>query len=237
MIDYVLEPNVLTGEDGKYRAQVTNSRSYTFDDIAKHLIKHNTGLSSSAIYGLWQGIKEAVEEFIAQGGVINTELFQTRVSIKGVFNGLDDGFDPSRHEVRLNLKPGPLLMEAQKQLKAKKISPRVKAFIRSVIDIKTGTINSSLTPGMNLRIQGQRVRISGTDPTCGLYFVSGRQAVEPVKVEHTELVVNNPSEIIAVIPQLDKGDWNLRLVTQFSSGTKTLKEPQIITFDKVLNVA
>ena len=52
MIDYVLEPNELTGEPQKYRARVINSRSYTFEDIAKHLLKHNTGLSPAAIYGL-----------------------------------------------------------------------------------------------------------------------------------------------------------------------------------------
>ena len=237
MIEYVLEPNGFIGSEGKYRAQVTNSRSYTFDDIAAHLIKHNTGLSSSVIYGLWEGIKGAVEEFIAQGAVINTELFQTRVSIKGVFNGPEDGFDPSRHEVRLNLKPGSLLSETPKKLRAKKISPKVKTFIQSVMDVKTGAVNSCLTPGMNLRIHGHRVKISGSDPSCGLYFVSGKQTVQPVKVEFSELVVNKPSEIIAVIPRLGKGDWSLRLVTQYCPGPKPLKEPHIITFDKVLNVA
>ena len=40
MIEYVLKPNeLMTGEPNKYLAQIVNSRSYTFDDIANRLIR------------------------------------------------------------------------------------------------------------------------------------------------------------------------------------------------------
>ena len=237
MIEYALAPNELTGEPKKYRAQVLNSRSYTFDDIAKHLLKHNIGLSSSVIYGLWEGIKSAVEEYTSEGGVINTELFQTSISIKGTFNGMDDGFDPSRHKIRLNLRPGSLLLSVPGKLKVKKQNPSVKAFINSVTDIKTGSVNSSLTPGKNVRIIGQRLKIAGDDPSCGLYFVSDKPQDAPIKVDTSEYVVNNPSELVAVIPSLKKGNWKLRLVTQYSTGPKHLKTPQSVTFEKALTVA
>jgi hypothetical protein len=60
---------------------------------------------------------------------------------------------------------------------------------------------------------------------------------EEVKVDSSEYVVNNPSELIIVIPDLKKGSWRLRLVTQYSTGQKCLKTPQSILFDKVLTVA
>ena len=237
MIDYTLATNELTGEPKKYRAQVLNSRSYTFDDIAKHLIKHNIGLSSSAIYGLWEGIKGAVEEFMSDGGVINTELFRTRISIQGTFKGLDDGFDSSRHKIRLRLQPGQLLLDIPGKLKVKKQNPGIKTLISSVTDVKTGSVNGTLTPGKNIRIIGQRVKIDGADPSCGIYFVSDKPQDQPVKVEISEFVVNRPSEIIAVIPKLNKGNWKVRLVTQFSTGQKHLKTPQSVTFEKALTVA
>ena len=237
MIDYSLETNELTGDPKKYRAQVQNSKSYTFDDIAKHLIKHNTGLSSSVIYGLWEGIKGAIEEYTSEGGVINTEIFQTSISIKGTFNGMDDGFDPSRHKIRLNLRPGSLLQAVPGKLKVRKLNLGVKAFINSVTDIKTGSVDDKLTPGKNVRIIGQRLKITGDDPSCGLYFVSDKPQETPVKVETSEYVVNNPSELIAVIPNLKKGNWKLRLVTQFSRGPNHLKKPQNVTFEKMLTVA
>ena len=238
MIEYVLEQNELTGEPKKFKAQVVYSRSYTFDDIAKHLIKHNTGLSNSVIYGLWEGIKSAVEELISDGSAINTELFNARISIKGVFNGMDDGFDASRHEIRLNLRPGTLLRGIPKGLKVKKVNSRIKSRILSVTDIKTGEVDSCLTPGKNIRIVGQRVKINGDDPSCGLYFVPTSSCADDyVKVESSEFVVNNPSEIIAVIPNLSKGIWNLTLITQYSQGTKFRKTPYSVICEKDFNVA
>ena len=237
MIDYVLEPNELTGEPKKYRAQIVNSRSYTFADIANHLIRHNTGLSSSVIYGLWEGIKGAVEEFISEGGSINTELFNARASIKGVFNGIDDGFDESRHEIRLNLRIGSLLKDVPKKLKVKKVSSPVKSYILSVLDIKTGSINESLTPGKNVRIIGQKIKIDGSDPSCGLFFVPEKKTEQSVKIDLSDIAVNKPSEIIAVVPKLNKGIWNVHLVTQYSTGKKFRKTPQSVTFEKKLTVA
>ena len=236
-MEYNLVANELTGEPKKYRAQVMNSKSYTFDDIAKHLLKHNTGLSSSAIYGLWQGIKDAVEEFASEGGTINTELFKTSVSIRGVFNGMDDGYDPNRHKIRLNMRPGQLLLDVPGKLKVKKLNPGAKTFINSVTDVKTGSVNGRLTPGKNIRIIGQRVKIKGPDPSCGIYFVSDKANDAPVKVEASEYVVNKPSEIIVVIPKLNKGNWKIRVITQYCTGQKHLKSPQTATFEKALTVA
>ena len=237
MPEYVLKANELTGEPSKYRAQVQNSRSYTFDDIAKHLIKHNIGLSSSVIYGLWEGIKGAVEEFLSEGGSVNTELFRTSVSIRGVFTGLDDNFDKSRHKIRLNLQPGTLLKDLPAKLSVKKVNPGARTLINSVVDIKSGSSNSKITPGNNIKILGQRLKISGPDSSCGLYFVSSKAQEQLVKVDTSDLVINKPSEIIAVIPKLGKGNWKLRLVTQFSTGKIPLKIPASVTFEKDLVVA
>ena len=237
MIDYILKPNKLTREGKKLSAQVINTRSYTFDDIAKHLIRHNTGLSSSVIYGLWEGIKDAVEEFVSEGASINTELFNVHASIRGVFDGMDDGFDSSRHQIRLNLQPGLMLRAIPKKLKVRKFNPEAQSMIFSVTDIKSGSVNDTLTPGKNIRIIGKRLKIDGTDPACGLYFIPVDNSEQQVKIELSEVVVNKPSEIIAVVPKLKKGNWNLRVVTQFSRGKQCLKVPYHMTFEKHLNVA
>jgi len=236
MIGYTLEPNELTGEPKKYRAQVVSSRSYTSDDIAKHLIKHNAGLSPAAVYEVLEAIKNSVAEIISDGGAISTELFHAKISIKGVFDGMDDGFDESRHEIRLNLRPGPLLRDIPKTLQVKKLNPSAKSRIFSVTDIKTGAVDSNLTPGKNIRILGQKVKIDGDDPVNGLYFFSAKNPERPVKVDPSEFVKNNPSEVIVVIPNLSRGTWNLKLVTQYTAGNKCRKTPHSIIYEKELIV-
>jgi hypothetical protein len=237
MIEYILEPNELVEDAEKFRAQVINSRSYTFEDIARRLIKRNSGLSLPEITGVWEGIKDVVEEIIAEGGIINTELFRVRASIKGVFNGTDDKFDASRHEIRLNLRTGQLLHGTPKKLKTKKRIAPAKSLIQSVTDVKSGAVNSHLTPGKNIKIIGTRLKIDGKDPSCGLYFVPEKTTDAAVKVEASEFAMNNPSQIIVVIPALKKGKWHLRLVTQYSRTKKHLRQPQTVTFGKVLTVA
>ena len=237
MLEYTLETNELTKEPKKYRALVKNSKSYTFEDIANYLIRHNTGLSSAVIYGMWAGIKGAVKEFLSDGGSINTELFKASTSVKGTFNGLDDGFDKSRHQIRLNMRPGPLLMDIPGKLATKKIYPGLKTVIHSVTDVMSGKVNGNLTPGKSLKISGQRLKIYGADPSCGLYFVSNKANEAPVKIAGAELAVNKPSEIVTVVPKLKKGIWRLKVITQFSRGQTPLKEPQSVTFEKDLVVA
>ncbi|MFT4070942.1 MAG: DUF4469 domain-containing protein [Dysgonamonadaceae bacterium] len=50
-----------------------------------------------------------------------------------------------------------------------------------------------------------------------------------------EIVTNNPSEVIIVIPALPSGVYTLEIVTQFTVGI-LLKDPRIAIFSKVLTV-
>jgi stress response protein SCP2 len=94
-------------------------------------------------------------------------------------------------------------------LKVRKVNTGTRTYIQSVTDIKSGSVDVMLTPGKNTL----------------------------VKVEESEFVVNNPSEIVAIIPELAKGNWRVRVITQFCGGTRHLKTPKKITFDKDLIVA
>lgn len=44
-----------------------------------------------------------------------------------------------------------------------------------------------------------------------------------------DFVVNNPSELIVIIPDLEA-------ITQFTSNSVILKEPRVGVFDKILNL-
>jgi hypothetical protein len=74
----------------------------------------------------------------------------------------------------------------------------------------------------------------GDKPDAGLYFVPAGGGAE-VKVDSSDLVVNNPSEVITVILSLSAGTYRVRIVTQFSGG-KYLKTPRTFTFDKDLKL-
>lgn len=49
-------------------------------------------------------------------------------------------------------------------------------------------------PGHDAKVSGMKLRIAGTDPEVGLYFVPATG--DAVKVDLSDVVVNNPSELI-----------------------------------------
>ncbi|MDR1215347.1 MAG: DUF4469 domain-containing protein [Treponema sp.] len=75
--------------------------------------------------------------------------------------------------------------------------------ITAVTDLKTGAINATLTPGHDAKVSGVKLRITGSDPTVGLYFVLATG--DAVKVDISDVVVNNSSELIVLVPALPAG--------------------------------
>ncbi|MDR2286614.1 MAG: DUF4469 domain-containing protein, partial [Prevotellaceae bacterium] len=108
------------------------------------------------------------------------------------------------------------------------------AVITQVTDVKTGSINDLLTPNRNLKIAGHKIKIAGDNAANGIYFVNQATA-ERTKVDDSDIAINNPSELIVIIPQLPAGTYQVEVTTQYSAGI-FLKEPRVTLFDKALTV-
>ena len=95
-------------------------------------------------------------------------------------------------------------------------------------DLHTGTENGTITPGRNLRIHGQRLRIAGDDPAVvGLWFVSADGASTRTRLDDRDLIDNTPSTLTLIAPALAPGGYFIEVVTQSSTNNKTLlKEPR-----------
>jgi len=100
--------------------------------------------------------------------------------------------------------------------------------------VKSGSVNDLLTPGRNLKIVGSKIKVARDDPSVGIYFVETATQGR-TKVEQSDIVTNNPSELMVVIPALAAGTYNLEVITQFTQGA-LLKEVRTAPLDKVLTV-
>ncbi|MDR2194363.1 MAG: DUF4469 domain-containing protein [Treponema sp.] len=235
MLEYTLEENLLTEDKRDYRAQVINVISYTREDLTERIMQIGAGLTRSDVAAVLEAATQVIAQIIAEGGAIHFLLFNAFPSIQGVFLGPDDTFDPSRHTVKLNLHAGTALHTAIASVKVKKVAAVISGtVITGVTDIKSGSVNEKLTPGRNVKLSGVKLKIAGNDASVGLYFVP--VAGDPVKVDPSDIVVNNPSEIIAVIPELSAGAYRVKIITQYGAG-KALKTPHTFTFEKELTVS
>ena len=103
--------------------------------------------------------------------------------------------------------------------------------IQEVKDTVSGKFNEELTPGEVVEIRGNNLKIDGDHADCGLWFVP--ETGTPVKAD--VFVQNKPSLVIAMIPVLSTGKYQVKIVSQYASG-KNLIYPKAFTFGKILSI-
>ena len=80
-------------------------------------------------------------------------------------------------------------------------------------DMKSRTVNEVLTPGFNLRVTGTKLRVVGDKPGVGIFFRETATNTA-TKVDEGDIVVNNPSELMIIIPALPAGTYQLEVTTR-----------------------
>jgi hypothetical protein len=177
---------------------------------------------------------ETIAEGAERGDTFTLPLMNISFSISGVFDGPLDTFDPNRHKLNINLTKGVLLREAEKKVKLVKTNkPAPLPQIQEVKDSVSGAVNDRLTAGGVVELRGYSLKIEGDSPACGLWFVAeGGQETKAVTV-----IENKPSRILAMIPVLSAGNYQMKVVTQFSGGGRFLLNPKIFVYPKTLTVS
>ncbi|MDR1803593.1 MAG: DUF4469 domain-containing protein, partial [Treponema sp.] len=213
-------------------------KSLSIDDICLSAANRGGADISAAAMGhavqLW--LKEMAYR-LCDGFSINAGWFNVQANIRGVFNSPSETFSPEKHTVSFEFHQGSLL---RKELGSVEVEIQGVAeqsfYVAQVTDIKSGLVNDLLTPNRNLRIQVSKLKIAGESENNGIFFVNQANQ-QRVKVDATDIVNNNPSELIIVIPALEAGSYKLEIVTQFTNSSKMmLKEPRTTVFDRILAV-
>lgn len=236
MLDYTLELNLLTPEQSDLRGVPQNTVTLTDEDLYNDALSIGAGLTKSDITSVMEAYKTVLAKRIAEGYNINTDLISLHLSIQGVFSSRDDTVDGVHRTVHLNIHPGALLRDAVKQIKTRKLDVTAPSIaITEVTDTKTGSLNDRLTVNQVVKITGVKIKIAGDDPTIGLYFVPNNRN-PPIKVDPSTVVENNPKKILAMIPSLPSGKYQIRVITQFNGSGTFLKKPHIVTYEPLLTV-
>ena len=231
-----LYDNVLTENPNDLVARVIAERSLNVKAIAKSAVaRGGADISAAAMehaVNLW--FKEMGYN-LCDGFSVNTGWFTASPHIKGVFDSPTENFNPAKHTILFNFQQGSLLRKELENVTIQILGVADASLaIMQVTDVKTGSVNDLLTPNRNLRISGYKLKIAGDNPANGVCFINQTTQAR-TKVDATDIVTNNPSELIIVIPALAAGTYKVEVTTQFS-GTNILKEPRTSVFDRILTV-
>ncbi|MBB3188322.1 DNA-binding domain-containing protein [Microbacter margulisiae] len=231
-----LYDNLLTEDPNDFVARVSSERTLDVADIANAAVTRG-GASVSAVdmeHHVNLFFKEMTYQ-LCDGFSVNTGYFTAAPLIKGVFNSPVEGFDPAKHSVIFQFNQGDVMRKEISNIEVQIMGVAESGMsIVQVTDVKTGEVNGVITPGRNLKIKGSKIKLAGSDPSIGIYFTNETTG-DVVKVDTSDVVINNPSELMIITPSLPAGTYTLKMTSQFTNSS-LLKEPRTAIFDKVLSV-
>ena len=232
-----LYDNLLTPDPNDFVARVSSERSLSVADICHSAATRGGADVSDA------AMSHAVELFLKEmayrlcdGFAVNTGYFTAMPVVRGVFLNPNETFDPQRHTLQFQFTQGELMRREIEDVEVKIMGvAETGLYIGQVEDMKSRTVNEVLTPGFNLRVTGTKLRVVGDKPGVGIFFRETATNTA-TKVDEGDIVVNNPSELMIIIPALPAGTYQLEVTTQYSTGNKLLKEVRTAEFDRPLTV-
>jgi len=232
-----LYDNFLTKDNpNDFIARTVSERSLNVKQICEAAVSRGGADVTAA------SMEHATELFLKEmayqmcdGYSVNTGYFTAGTQIRGVFDSPTETFNSEKHTILFQFNQGEKLRVEIPTIEINILGVAdASSVVLQVKDVKSATINDILTPGRNLKINGSKIKIAGENTANGIFFVN-INTNDRISVEESDVVVNNPSEIIIVIPSLVTGSYRLEIVTQYSVGA-FLKAPRTAAFDKILNV-
>ena len=232
-----LYDNLLTPDPNDFTARVSSERSLSVADICHSAATRGGADVSDA--AMSHAVKLFLKEMayrLCDGFAVNTGYFTAVPVVRGVFLNPNETFDPQRHTLQFQFTQGELMRREIEDVEVKIMGvAETGLYIGQVEDMKSRTVNEVLTPGFNLRVTGTKLRVVGDKPGVGIFFRETATNTA-TKVDEGDIVINNPSELMIIIPALPAGTYQLEVTTQYSTGNKLLKEVRSAVFDRPLTV-
>jgi|GEM_PF-401750 len=236
-IKAVLYPNPLKNNDGTFKAQTLMSQTLGIKDICNSLCNRSmTGVDPNAIEYHVRLFLEEMGELLADGYAINTGYFAAGATIRGSFKHENDKFDAERHSITYKFSQGAVLRKRNAGTKAEILHIRTSIYgFQQVKDSYSGSEYDLITPGGGLKIKGIKMKLTGSHPDVGLYFISETTG-ERTKVPAVDVITNQNNNLLILIPRLQPGSYRLEHITQYAGKGTPLNEPRSCTLLQILRV-
>jgi hypothetical protein len=209
-INYVLFENNLTSDPDDYMALVQPTGTADLEAVIERMIQQGSTVVKADILSVLEDYHSAIENMVLEGMNVNTPSANFGASVKGVFEGQADGFDPSRHQLTATVSPGKRFRKAIKERGQATKQEAVKPMpnLLEYTDLNSGERNSVLTPGGMGQVVGHRLKFDPADANQGVFFVAEGGGATKVDVVGR----NKPGDLMFTVPAgLAAGDYTLEV--------------------------
>ncbi len=158
---------------------------------------------------------------------ISNGLYDASLTCRGVVHGTS--WDSKSNVLYVNFRQGKELREAIANTVVNVIGEKGDVmYVASSLDAETGAEGFVATQGSNFTLLGKNIKITGDDPSVGITLTDSDGT--ETKIKGGLIGVNQPSKLVFFIPsELDDGEYELKVVTQYAGGSQMLKTPRSIT--------
>jgi hypothetical protein len=220
-----------------YVAEIdANGRTLYNEDIAKLIKEEGSELTLETLIDIINRADKVRIQAILDGRRVRTLLVHISPRVSGVWGSATAHYDPEKHrlicDVTLTADMHAALEEVGIIVLGVKES---SAIIGMVTDSATGLTDGSITPGDDIVIEGNKIKITPNNvDTIGVFFIDSEGTAHKVTRRFTQ---NTPKCVIARVPAgLTAGEYTLKIVTKFS-GAADLRDPRAIVYSLPLTVA
>lgn len=232
-----LYDNALTPDPKDRIGKILLRNSLKMEDLVRDVMPLIGDVQYETVLSVMRRMVEAAITRVADGFAVDFGVCHIYPSVKGAFPTANSRYDAEVNSVTARFSQTVAMRQALQSALIEVVGDAIVGpAVSEVEDMKTREINSTITPGRNLCLRGSRIRISGEDPANGIRFVPVGEG-QAVEVPVDDVVVNDPSMVLILVPLLANGEYYLELTTQFSSKNTNVKEPRTERFDMILTVA
>jgi len=233
-----LYPSYLSHKKGTYIAKTNNEEVLDIEKICSAIISRGefTGKSETLADYVKLFLNETVNQ-LCGGFAVSTGFYTIYPSIGGTFDSVNDSRNKKKNPVGFKFR---VLAPLRKLTESIEIDvtevAEVNAYIDEYLDCDENQVNSVLIPGNLFTILGNKIKITGDNPECGVYFVPVDDPGGAIKA--TRIAENNNIRITGIVPAGVNANCRVEIRTQFNGSAITLQRaPYIIKSDFILEAA
>ncbi len=208
------------GVDGKltYHARPIFRNKLEMENIADDIIATGAleDYTAEQILTVWKVVNNAVIDRVLNGSLVDGGIGTYYARLAGSFDSEQSAFDSEKNSIDIAFRSGKTVKELASQIQPVIAQGNsVRPEVISVYDVESAG-EGELTPGGFLKITGKNILVTGDNEDVGLYFVNEDDESKSVTLGADKIGVNTSSEIACVVPELEAGNYLIKVVTQCS---------------------
>lgn len=224
-IDVKLQDNTVTVNNSDDKIFVVQSQGTAdIERLIDEIKEINPGLEQETIRMILALCNRAVVKLIFSGYRLNTGLFILELFCKGVT--YDKAWHPDVNSLQIRLRPIKELREALNNTTINIVGESTSAMSVTGAESALG-VGYRVKAGRAFTLYGKNIKVVGDEPSVGIMLTNSENVV--TKIEADLIVQNSPKKLIFLIPEgMAEGEYELKIVTQYSSSSRLLKKPRAV---------